>query len=921
MKLSYRLTLLLLVTVSITALANFLLTQYQKQALHNDSEKILAHTLVQSLRDALVQDVIDGNKLRVTNLLTRLSGHDNPIEYLYVTDNQHNVFAHSFEQGFPRYLIHQLEHHQDHMGIALDYKFKTNTALIYEYSEQLIPGFDTHLHIGINQSSISKKLTRHTQHILLVSIVTTLLALLIAYIWGKQLTAPLTRLSQLVRQCGTGSTVDFSVVKNTSPEIKQLASAFESASLERLQAHLALKESEQDLAITLNSIGDAVITTDDKGLVTRMNPVAEQLSGWPIEEAKGQSLKTVFPIINASTGAAIENPVDKVLNTGETVYLSNHTTLISKNKAEYQIADSAAPIRDKNNKILGVVLVFNDVTEKYQLRLERDKQLERFRELSNMALTLSGDPQSVFNNISALIGKLLDVKVVCLSELRNEQLHYLSIFDNGEIYSTTDHNDISDTPCALVKQDKDIHVYQQVTELFPNAPFLKEHNAFSYCGFPSLDSQGEVVAITCLLDDKYHEFNNDDRNLLRIFGQRISQELEYAHVQGKLMKKELQLRHSQKMDALDKLSGGIAHDYNNMLGVISGYAELLHNKLSEQPRLAKYVQQILHAGERGAKLTRKLLAFSKTKVSDAEVVELNELLLDEQHMLEKTLTLRIKLVFDLGPDLWLTFLDIGDLEDAIVNMCINAMHAMAKGGQLTIKTWNEKIDDYQANALQIKPGDYVLLSVTDTGHGIAPEIKDKIFEPFFTTKGDKGTGLGMSQVYGFTERSKSVIKVYSEPGKGTQFVFYFPRHFETDNDSNHKLNDDNNTDKLTGNENILLVDDEQALLDMGAEILIQQDYNIHCANSGKQALEILNHEAIDLIVTDVIMPEMDGYELAATIQKKYPDKKILLASGFTDERHKDLIDDELQKNLISKPYNIQALLKKIRELLDQPKRL
>jgi len=919
MKLVYRIILLLLITVALTALANFLLTHNQKQALHKDSEKILANTLVQSLRAALVQDVIDGNKLRVSNLLTSISGYNNPIEYLYVTDNQHDIFAHSFKQGFPRYLVHPLERHQNRMGVYLGHKFMTDEGLIYEYSEQLIPGFDAHLHIGINQNSISEKLAQHNQLILQVSIATTLLALLIAYIWGKQLTRPLTTLTQLVRQFGAGNSVDFSAIKKTSPEIAQLASAFQSASEERQQAHTALMEREQDLFITLNSIGDAVVTTDDKGLITRMNPVAQELTGWSIEEARGQSLKTVFPIINASTREAIDNPVDRVLGTGETVYLSNHTTLISKHQTEYQIADSAAPIRDEDNNILGVVVVFNDVTEKYQLKLERDKQLERFRELSNMALMISGDPQSVFNNISTLISKLLDVQVVCVSEILDDQLYYLSIFKNGEIYSNAGHSDIADTACAMVAQDKKIHIYHQVAELFPKESFLKEHNAFSYCGFPALNSKGEVLAIGCVLDDKHHEFTEDDRDLLRIFGQRIGQELEYAHIQEQLLKKEQQLRHSQKMDALDKLSGGIAHDYNNMLGVVTGYAELLAAKLSGQPKLYKYVQEIQHAGERGAKLSKKLLAFSKKKFSDADVVMLNEVLKDEQHMLEKTLTSRIKLVFELAEDLWPTYLDTGDLEDAIVNLSINAMHAMAMGGQLTIKSWNEHINSYQANSLQIKPGDYVLLSVTDTGCGMEATIKEQIFEPFFTTKGDQGTGLGMSQVYGFMERSNGVIKVYSEPGEGTQFVLYFPRYHEGGKIINDNIIEDIHPINLQGSESILLVDDEPALLDLASDVLTQQGYTVHCANNGKQALEILAHQAIDLLLTDVIMPEMDGYQLAAAVQEQYPGIKILLASGFTDERHMDLVDDELHKNLISKPYNIQTLLIKVRELLNQPK--
>ncbi len=254
MRLAHRISLLIFIIIIFSTAANFFLTQYQEQNLHHHSEKILARTLIQSLRDALVRDIIDGNKLRITNLLRTLKDHNNPIVFLYVTQgDKHRVFAHSF-------------------------------------------------------------------------------------------------------------------LRKNIPELQLLASAFENAARERQQAVESLKEREKNLDITLNSIGDAVITTDALGNITRMNPVASQLTGWSNEKACGQSVKSIFPIIDATTRESIENPVEKVLSTGQTIYLSNHTTLISRSGVEYQIADSSAPIRNKAGEIMGMVLVFNDVTEQYQLR-------------------------------------------------------------------------------------------------------------------------------------------------------------------------------------------------------------------------------------------------------------------------------------------------------------------------------------------------------------------------------------------------------------------------------------------------------------------------------------------------------------------------------------------------------------------------
>lgn len=376
-----------------------------------------------------------------------------------------------------------------------------------------------------------------------------------------------------------------------------------------------------------------------------------------------------------------------------------------------------------------------------------------------------------------------------------------------------------------------------------------------------------------------------------------------------------QLHQSQKMDALGKLTGGIAHDYNNMLGVIMGYTELLECELKEQPKLAEYIHEIYHASERGTQLTKKLLSFSRQRISEANCVNLNSLLLSEQHMLEKTLTVRIKLVLNLAEDLWATWLNDNEMEDIILNISINAMHAIDSNGQLIISTSNEQLNQLDAQSLGITPGDYVLLSMTDTGCGMNEETKEKIFEPFFSTKGEQGTGLGLSQVYGFVHSSGGAIKVDSEPGKGSQFSLYFPRHNK--NDYEEQPVKENNAIDVRGTETILLVDDESALLSLNCEILAQQGFNVISAESAKKALEILEHEAVDLLLTDIIMPEIDGYQLAAIVKEKYPSIKIQLISGFTDNRNMGMVDESLQQNILFKPFNLKSLLQRIRELLDE----
>jgi PAS domain S-box-containing protein len=381
-----------------------------------------------------------------------------------------------------------------------------------------------------------------------------------------------------------------------------------------------------------------------------------------------------------------------------------------------------------------------------------------------------------------------------------------------------------------------------------------------------------------------------------------------------LKQQELQIQRTQKMDALGKLTGGIAHDYNNMLGVVMGYSELLETSLNEQPTLKKYAHEIHRAGERGAKLTKKLLAFSRHQASEADIININALLLEEQHMLEKTLTVRIKLNFDLADDLWHIWLDSSDIEDAILNICINAMHAIEGNGQLNINTHNETINSLDAQILGIAAGDYITISIADTGCGMSDEVKEKIFDPFYSTKGDKGTGLGLSQVYGFVKHNGGAIKVYSELNQGTQFKLYFPRYFSTVDGVKSKEN--KHTNNLEGFESILVVDDEKALRHLSFDILSSQGYQVVCAKDGEHALNILKTKSFDLMISDVIMPGMDGYQLSAIAKEKYPLMKIQLASGFADDRHPDTVDANLRENILHKPYNSSSLLQRIRDLLD-----
>lgn len=374
------------------------------------------------------------------------------------------------------------------------------------------------------------------------------------------------------------------------------------------------------------------------------------------------------------------------------------------------------------------------------------------------------------------------------------------------------------------------------------------------------------------------------------------------------------VRQTLKMEALGKLTGGIAHDYNNMLGVIIGFTELLKHNLSDQPKLLSYVEQIEKAGDNGVQLTSKLLSFTRKDSKSAQVVNINTLISDSQPMLEKLLTAGIRLNISLDDKLWNISIDPSDFENALLNMSINAKHAMGDSGALTINTANKNLTVTTAEKLSLPAGDYVRISILDTGSGMDKDTVAKIFDPFYSTKGEEGTGLGLSQVYGFVERAHGTIKVDSKLGKGTIFSLYFPR---TDENLTTIIPKEKNIKVSTSGkgESILVVDDEVALTELLTEILSSNEYQVVSANSAVDAIEACKKNKFDLMITDIIMPNMNGYELSEKIQKRFPDIKIITVSGYNDRINKTGDNYAFINKHLDKPVSSARLLDEVKSLL------
>ncbi len=385
-------------------------------------------------------------------------------------------------------------------------------------------------------------------------------------------------------------------------------------------------------------------------------------------------------------------------------------------------------------------------------------------------------------------------------------------------------------------------------------------------------------------------------------------------------KNELMLRTSQKMDAVGQLTGGIAHDFNNLLGIIMGNLELLKMDLGGQPVALERIDQALAGTERGAKLTRKLLNFSRQDSHGQELTQINAFIENIHELIAKSVTAVIQVEVHLAENLWPVNIDPGDLEDAILNLSLNARDAMPQGGVLIIETANKHLDAAYVQQERIaEEGDYVMISVSDTGTGISKENRKKIFDPFFTTKEfGKGSGLGLSMVYGFVQRSGGAIRLYSEEGEGSSFHIYLPRATEGTNEPQGEEKEE----LPVGEETILIVDDERNISETAKMYLQRLGYKTELAHSGKEAIDILSTQNIDLVFSDIVMPGMDGFELSFEVVKRWPNMKILLTSGFSSKHaeysnFQQKIYLSLIKNLLEKPYNMKELAFAIRRTLDE----
>jgi PAS domain S-box-containing protein len=470
---------------------------------------------------------------------------------------------------------------------------------------------------------------------------------------------------------------------------------------------------------------------------------------------------------------------------------------------------------------------------------------------------------------------------------------------------------------VLEAADRDVASLGQVHVVEEKFSERGEIRTYQISKTPWRDDQGAVVGVIAVAHDITERTALEDflRHQSDVLDQRVQQrtkEIEAASAQ---------LRQLQKMEAVGQLTGGVAHDFNNMLAIVIGSLDMAARKLASDPDKARqYIENANEGARRAATLTARLLAFSRQQPLEPQPLDPNKLVGGMSELIRRTIGDQLQVEIVLAGGIWRTYADPNQLESALINLCVNARDAMPDGGHLTIETCNSHLDDdYSGAHAEVTAGQYVQIAVTDTGAGMAPEVVERAFDPFYTTKGaGRGTGLGLSQVYGFVKQSGGHVKIYSEPGRGTTVKVYLPRFVGAAAVKPTEVSAEGRPGG-SSDEVILVVEDEPAVRQMSVEALRDLGYSVVHAESAAKALHQLDlHPNVNLMFTDIVMPEINGRQLAEEAVNRRPGLKVLYTTGYTRNAvvHDGTLDHGVA--LLSKPFSLDDLARKVRQVLDGP---
>ena len=647
---------------------------------------------------------------------------------------------------------------------------------------------------------------------------------------------------------------------------------------ERKQAEAALRTSEAKHASMLASLSEVIGIMGVDGVLKYKSPNIEKWFGWKPEDLVGtDGWLTVHP----DDRDRIQKEFGRLL-TGESPRTVEYRYTCKD--GSYKPIELTAVDLTKDPIIGGVLMNYHDITERKQAEVA----LARSHEL--------------LTNLARLVPSVI---------------YQYRLDPDGHSafpYASPGMNDIYEVTPEEVREDATVVFGRLHPEDYEQVANAIQESARTLATFHSefrvvLPRQG----LRWRWSQAHRERTSDGGTLWHGI---ISDITERKRGEEEKAKLELQLRQAQKMDSVGRLAGGVAHDFNNMLGVILGRAEMVLEQIDPSDPLHEDLREIKAAAERSASLTRQLLAFARKQTVAPKVLDLNGIVDGMLKMLRRLLGEDIALTWLPAPGLWPVKVDPSQIDQILANLCVNARDAIRGVGRLSIETGNTTFDaDYCAFHAEVHPGAYVKVVVSDTGCGMDRATQDKLFEPFFTTKeAGKGTGLGLATVYGIVKQNEGFINVYSEPGHGTTFSVYLPRHLGQDDQVQTK---GSTVPAPRGHETILLVEDEPAVLKMTKRMLERQGYNVVAASTPGEAIRVARDFSgeIHLLMTDIVMPEMNGWDLARILIAFHSNLKHLFMSGYTSDviaRHGVLGEGV---HFIQKPFSPQAIAAKVREAL------
>jgi PAS domain S-box-containing protein len=689
-------------------------------------------------------------------------------------------------------------------------------------------------------------------------------------------------------------------------------------------AEAALLQSQERNRAIVDTALDGVITIDSTGIVTDWNAQATTIFGWSREETLGRPLADT--IIPERDRQAHEQGIREFLRTGAGVILNRRIEIVARHRSgrEFPVELAVSPAK------IGDAYIFSAFIRDITARRRAERRLV-CQYAVTQALSESATLEEAVPKVLHAVGETLEWDL-CVFWRVDKASGVLRCLDLWSAPSVPPDPFIQATWQRVLTRGQGLpgsiwasgkSAWATDAEIGADssreaqARYVGFHGSF---GFPILVGS-EVGGVIEFCSRQVQEPDDELLKMMKDIGLKIGQFAEGARTEGVLRETEAQLRQAQRMEAVGRLAGGMAHDFNNLLTVIRGYSELLLGRLGPADAMRKDTEEIKKAADRATGLTRQLLSFSRRQFVETKVLDLNALVANMDGMLRRLIGEdQVELSAELDPATCFIKADPGQIEQVIMNLVVNARDAMPRGGRLTVETRNVTIgEEVRLDAVGVAPGSYVLLAVRDTGQGMDAEVRSHLFEPFFTTKEKgRGTGLGLSTVYGIVQQSGGSITVESAPGQGAIFRIYFPRVEQEVSEVRAGVE---RTGPLPGHETILLVEDEPAVRGLVHETLRLQGYTVLVARHGIEAL-LASAKCvgpIHLLLTDVVMPQMSGPEVAEKIQIARPEIKVLYMSGYPDHPVFDQDGVSPQAGFLQKPFSPPALIQKVREVLDSVK--